>query len=516
MYRTLFITLILLNLSLNGCSEATNEKYIPPSPKILPLILETKSNQTYWTEGNVNRPKGATDTYASKSNSIQWQNKMGDWLDGTGTQQGNKFISSKVISPNNDLIISLDVTTTVTQWLNQSIDNNGFYLHNKVKKNGRFRVRSHESEEATPKLEINTQKNKYLLDAVLDTTLSRASRHSAGHLSHLAFNKDSVNLLYFDLSTLTFNPSDVVSAKLILTKYGKHRGGEVTIEVYKVAPLPDEPSVEYGIAEQYHKDFGMLNNLKVLITEDFDNDYWLEKITHTRRHARYHIAKPEDTDNQYSPLIGDSLAIEFNPRQNLAFTGKYQLQELIGYEPLSLYFRYYIRLGDNWDSTLGGKFPGIAGTYNKAGWGGRKVNGTNGWSARGFFSTSVPNGEPFEGTTPLGNYVYHPDFNNRYGEGVMWGTARSSLVKNRWYCIEQHIKLNELGKKNGELNVWVDGILSYSRKNFRFRDVDSLKIESVWIDFYHGGTIKPKTVQEIYIDNIVIATEYIGPIRALY
>ena len=44
-----------------------------------------------------------------------------------------------------------------------------------------------------------------------------------------------------------------------------------------------------------------------------------------------------------------------------------------GSEPEEIYFRYYLRLADDWNQTLqGGKMPGISGTYGVAGWGGRK------------------------------------------------------------------------------------------------------------------------------------------------
>lgn len=512
-----FCYLILIcSFFIIACEEMEVASSSISQKKILKIEINKPKDRPYWTEGNVKQHTGATNAYASKSNFIRWQNKMGDWLDNDNTQQGALPIAVQVVSAKSNPKIYFNVKKVIAKWLNKPTENNGFYLSNKVKKNSRFRVYSHESQQTPPILEIITKDNKVSLVATRDTTLSLTERRSTGHLDYLTFKKDHVNLLYFDLSHLTLSPSDIIAAHFILTKYEKHRGGESRLEVYQVAPLPEESPVKYGIADQYHNDYGINSNPQVFIAEDFDNDDWLARFSDTRANARYNIIEPSVSTNKYSPLIGDALVIEFNPIQNLAFTGKYKLKELIEYEPQSLYFRYYVRLGDNWRSTLGGKFPGIAGTYNKAGWGGRQVNGKNGWSARGFFSTSVSGDEPFAGTTPLGSYVYQPDFNSRYGESIMWGSVRAALVTNRWYCIEQHIKLNDIGEKNGELNVWIDGISSYSRKNFRFRDVDTLKIETVWIDFYHGGTKKPKTVQEVYIDNIVIASDYIGPIRSLY
>ena len=53
-------------------------------------------------------------------------------------------------------------------------------------------------------------------------------------------------------------------------------------------------------------------------------------------------------------------------------------------EPEEIYFRYYLRLGNDWNPTTdGGKLPGISATYSRVGWGGRKADGMTGWSMRG-------------------------------------------------------------------------------------------------------------------------------------
>jgi len=50
------------------------------------------------------------------------------------------------------------------------------------------------------------------------------------------------------------------------------------------------------------------------------------------------------------------------------------------------------------------------------------------------------------------------------------------------------------------------------RKNdIRMRDVNSLKIESVWLNVYLGGTWTSRSDHHLYIDNVVIARKYIGP-----
>ena len=85
------------------------------------------------------------------------------------------------------------------------------------------------------------------------------------------------------------------------------------------------------------------------------------------------------------------------------------------------------------------------------------------------------------------------------------------LAKNRWYSIEQYVRLNTPGKNDGLLRTWVDGKLAFERTDLRYRDVPDLKSETLWMNVYHGGTTPTDTDLALYIDNVVIAKEYIGP-----
>jgi hypothetical protein len=166
----------------------------------------------------------------------------------------------------------------------------------------------------------------------------------------------------------------------------------------------------------------------------------------------------------------------------------------------------------------GGKLPGIGGTYGVAGWGGRRSDGTNGWSARGSFGKSVPIGNnPLGGYTTIGSYVYHADMPTDYGDILMWvenwgAEGNGGVLKNQaWYCLEVYVELNTPTQNNGKIRAWVDGRPSYEKTDFRFRDVDRLKIENIWLDIYHGGTAVSPADQHLFMDNVVIAKSYVGP-----
>ncbi|HNM22213.1 MAG TPA: hypothetical protein PKJ66_06920, partial [Rhodocyclaceae bacterium] len=183
-----------------------------------------------------------------------------------------------------------------------------------------------------------------------------------------------------------------------------------------------------------------------------------------------------------------------------------------GGEPEEAFFRYYVRLADDWNPTLdGGKMPGLAGTYSVAGWGGRKSDGTNGWSLRGNFHRAFPKDHPMFGLTQLGTYAYHADMNSPYGDNWYWPGAL--LERNRWYCVEQQVRMNRPESADGVLRVWLDGRRIFEKTDLRLRKIDRLRIETAWLNVYHGGIDPSPHDQHMYFDGIVVAKRYIGPRR---
>ena len=173
---------------------------------------------------------------------------------------------------------------------------------------------------------------------------------------------------------------------------------------------------------------------------------------------------------QFSPLLGYALRVEIPAGTNTGMSVGYEFADKLGYEPEQIYFRYYIRIADDWRTLDGGKFPGIAGTYGVAGWGGRRSDGYNGWSARGLFKEVPPSGNPLGEMVPVGSYVYHADMPTNYGDNHLWQRDyRGYLERNRWYCIEQYLQLNTPGLHDGIMRVWIDGRLAWEKTDWRWR-----------------------------------------------
>ncbi len=177
----------------------------------------------------------------------------------------------------------------------------------------------------------------------------------------------------------------------------------------------------------------------------------------------------------------------------LGIAARHENDRGIAEDPEEINFWYYLRLANDWNQTVqGGKLPRISGTYGRAGWGERKSNGANGWSARGLFRMTVPAGSPLEGRPPIGFYCYHADMKGVYGTNWVWSKDyRGYLETNRWYAIEQYCRLNTSVEKNGVLRAWGDGHLTFEKTDVRFRLTDELRIEPVWMNVLPRGQSHP-------------------------
>ena len=245
----------------------------------------------------------------------------------------------------------------------------------------------------------------------------------------------------------------------------------------------------------------------VLFRCGFEDEDWFRQWGEQRAPQRADLVA-DDPERGFEPLSGKALRIKVEEGDHYGISLTYRFRQQAGEEPEEIYFRYDLRFADDWDPTRGGKLPGIAGTYGRAGWGGRRVNGSDGWSARGLFRGRR------DGRTPIGFYCYHVDMRGRYGAEWIWDREdRGLLENNRWYSIQQHVKLNTPGERDGVLRGWVNGEVAFERTDIRFRETDALKIETVWVNVYHGGSWTAESDHHLYVDNIVISTEPIAEER---
>ncbi len=130
------------------------------------------------------------------------------------------------------------------------------------------------------------------------------------------------------------------------------------------------------------------------------------------------------------------------------------------------------------------------------------------------FTTSI---EPAftKGNEPPGQmcfYSYWPEM-KQSGDGKYWGNRFYAdppffIERDRWYCFEMMVKLNELGERDGEQALWVDGQKIIHEKDFRWRDSDILKLNLFKFGLYIHYCEHDCTY---WVDDLVISTEYVGP-----
>jgi hypothetical protein len=130
------------------------------------------------------------------------------------------------------------------------------------------------------------------------------------------------------------------------------------------------------------------------------------------------------------------------------------------------------------------------------------------------FTTSI---EPAftKGHEPPGQmcfYSYWPEM-KQSGDGKYWGNRFYAdpsffIERDRWYCFEMMVKLNEPGERDGEQALWVDGQKIIHEKNFRWRDSEILKLNLFKFGLYIHYCEHDCTY---WVDDLVISNEYTGP-----
>ena len=99
-----------------------------------------------------------------------------------------------------------------------------------------------------------------------------------------------------------------------------------------------------------------------------------------------------------------------------------------------------------------------------------------------------------------------------------WAEPSLQLQRNRWYAIETEVKLNTPGVSNGEVRMWVDGqnIMQVTGIDIRGTDTHNINRISIGGWYSNGAAGKnpcpnPAVASRRYIDDVVVATQYIGP-----
>ena len=91
--------------------------------------------------------------------------------------------------------------------------------------------------------------------------------------------------------------------------------------------------------------------------------------------------------------------------------------------------------------------------------------------------------------------------------------AGDQLPLGRWFSLEMKVKLNTPGQRDGELRVWIDGREVLTCTQAYLRSFDRVHIRSVLDQARLDSHLHFKSDGHIWVDNLVVARQYIGPPR---
>ncbi|MFC1545030.1 hypothetical protein ACFL4X_02590 [Gemmatimonadota bacterium] len=315
-----------------------------------------------------------------------------------------------------------------------------------------------------------------------------------------------------------------------------------------------------GLAARYPGDAGIENDSAVVFAENF------ESISVSDLSRRW--TEVSNSNNSVLYIVKDTTAPSAG-KYCLRMTGTKgqnsggHLWKLLdeGYE--QLYARFYVKFAP--DAPYVHHFVALGGKYNSppypAPGAGSRPDGTSSfltfidligrdvtnppgaWSFYSYWcemhSWQSPEGVP-DGQRPA------PYYGNLFGPEEPLQARRDE-----WQCVEIMIKLNDPEQRDGEQTFWIDGkfIERYGPgtiegtwftdrfrrsgefntdpkpfEGYRWRTDDRVQINNFWLEYYlasvfandynpHDPDIPYNdNIARVYFDNIVLATEYIGPI----
>ena len=277
---------------------------------------------------------------------------------------------------------------------------------------------------------------------------------------------------------------------------------------------------EAGLAARYRDDEGIRKHAAVLFAEDFEGDDlsgWGERsgsvaLSRERPHSgRQCVAMPMHRGKDH----GGHLIKWFVPGAD------------------RVYVRFYIRFSADYQyphhfvTLMGNPKNDRWRAFGKAG---LKPDGT-------YFSSGMEPWFAWGRNPPPGEihfYSYYPDMEidrkmNKYwgngffppgpGKGSAAGKGRVIPPLDQWQCWEFMVRVNSAAdQSDGEQAMWVDGRLVGRFTGIRWRTDLDTKVNTLWLQHYGYDESDPtrehwKDKQTVWFDDVVVAREYVGPMR---
>lgn len=478
-------------------------------------------------------------------------NTMGNWRDAAQVAEGSTPYATSAGITTVGQVVSVTATSLVSRWLGTG-QNRGAYLA--VTGGSAFPVAFHGRADATPALRptltVVTSTGTFALTARCNAWWSISSFSAAGSAAAWWLARDhSPGILRFDLSTVT---GTLTSATLSFTVKSFPNGGSTgqVVGLFELDPpsIIDPTGVQTpaaGLLTGYanFNAFKSAGLPAVLLADDFESPGTFDAgftpaatrtlntatgTTYARgtiqtgehlslsdnRSVSNGTAGPRGTPN----LVRDELFGHYAWYMEPTF-GTTQ-EDAIKIPAMGAQFGYWNPVG-YWQSTTGN--GGNRGTGLKVDNGGSTNFEYQGHSVRLLTGTSPKAGDddPYTGLFGLGVYPYNLDQTADFpaGEAVPY----VALKREVWYEVDIRVKQNTVSgsqdalgnyataNPDGVYQIWLNGLLVYSKTTFRWRRHLEFGVQGLWLDVYHGGTTTALQDMHYRVDRVALATSYIGP-----
>ena len=298
-------------------------------------------------------------------------------------------------------------------------------------------------------------------------------------------------------------------------------------------PLDKIPPKLDGISSKYSLDKGIGEDKSVIFFDNFES--WITPIQ--PQNNAWHVRRNDGGETTIIPAFAVEGSGSHVAQIACWWTGGEQVAGLTyklgNYEDTDeglgdgfeeIYIRYYIKFDKNYRLTRnhGVNIGGRDLSHPNPAWVG--FAGVRDVSKRGYFFTGLqPNGPRGSQLIEFELYSYNIDKDQPWGE-LLQQDYYNSIDVGRWYCVERYLKLNTINQETGDANydatekLWIDGKLVLHVDNLRYRRTANLRITFLALETYYSnlpGYYEQEDPIKIYVDNVVIASEYIGPISTL-
>ncbi|HTR59128.1 MAG TPA: hypothetical protein VMM27_13205 [Casimicrobiaceae bacterium] len=476
---------------------------------------------------------------------LPWENQGGDWSDANAIAQGpTAFASMSFSSPGSS---SASITTLARRWYAQG--NTGVLLKPTNANAALVATRLNPDAALAPAVTLTLSDGTLVTCECIGSAAANLSSYLGSPGPTAPVQNGSAFCLQFNLPSI--GSRSIASATLKVT--ATQVFGALVVAVLELRPprIFDGGTPTYGLAAKYPQDVGIAANASVILATQFTDAGW-----NTRLEFPGYVA-PDAVVAMDAALGTPAINVQYHVGEFSPFSADHEFstkpveQQGPNDCPSEVYFRYYLKLKPGYQcSTDGKKLPGLAGRYGYwdpvgyyqpiDGNGGSPTRGTkipyaqspsgyylSGWSMRSQAGVGPSDANPYGGLVVVNTYAYHAAMATSFGDVWRWGNwdvGFVNLTPDQWYCVEQYVRINTVtgpfdslgngvGLPDGVIRAWVDGVLVFEKTNVLYRKHPAIKIDEVWLDHYHGGTTPAEAVHPFAMANLVVAKEYVGPMK---